>query len=279
MRAYHRVDPLMDERRSHYSPAQLGAYLKVQLVAGRQKQRGRFKSMRALTGALPAPYARLVPFLVAQGDLAVEEDGTVRVDGWDEWQEGDLTVRDRMARLRNRDRNRSVTSTVTETGKSYVQSLDSPSPLAPPSHSPPLPPDPSSSVSVGVGGAIRADPPPADQPADQPADCLDAYYRLTGSWPGTRALSWLNELAADHGEASVSEALAEEWQQDDSMATLLTRTKTRLGKAEHEAKRKRQAAERRQAEEERKRLEAMTPEQRASNMARLRDMMRANGLA
>lgn len=115
MRAYHRVDPLMDERKSHYSPAQLGAFLKVQLLAGRQARRGRFRSMKALMGALPAPYARLVGFLIEQGDLIVAEDGLVYVDGWDEWQEGDLTVKDRMAALRNRRRNSTVTGTVTNT--------------------------------------------------------------------------------------------------------------------------------------------------------------------
>ena len=95
----------MDERKSHYTPAQMGAYLKVQLVAGRQTRRGRFRSMAALVGALPAPYARHMAFLLAEGDLVQVPDGSIYVDGWDEWQEGDLTVRDRMAALRNRRRN------------------------------------------------------------------------------------------------------------------------------------------------------------------------------
>ena len=43
MRAYHRIDPLMDERKSHYSPAQFGAFVKVQLLAGRQTHRGRLQ--------------------------------------------------------------------------------------------------------------------------------------------------------------------------------------------------------------------------------------------
>jgi len=122
MRAYHRIDPLMDERKSHYTPAQFGAFLKVQLLAGRQAQRGRFRSERALVGALPSAYGRLVPFLIEQGDLAVKGDGTVYVDGWDEWQEGDLTVKDRMARLRNRHRNSAVTDTVTEPSPTAIRS-------------------------------------------------------------------------------------------------------------------------------------------------------------
>jgi hypothetical protein len=115
MKAYHRIDPLMDERKGHYSPAQLGAFVKVQLLAGRQSKRGRFRSVAALRNALPAPYIRHVDFLLAEGDLVVQKDGTVYVDGFDEWQEGDLTVADRMAALRNRRRNSGVTGTVTPT--------------------------------------------------------------------------------------------------------------------------------------------------------------------
>ena len=115
-RAYHRVDPLMDERKSHYSPAQLGAFLKVQLVAGRQKVRGRFRSLPALRGTLPAAYVRHLDFLIAEGDLDLCADGSVYVDGWQEWQEGDLTVKDRMTALRNRRRNNGVTSGVTGDG-------------------------------------------------------------------------------------------------------------------------------------------------------------------
>jgi hypothetical protein len=103
----------MDERKSDYTPAQFGAYLKVQLLAGRQKHRGRFRSVKALIGALPAAYGKHILFLIEQRDLVEQEDGCVYVDGWDEWQEGDLTVRDRMARLRNRQRNNRSNGAVT----------------------------------------------------------------------------------------------------------------------------------------------------------------------
>lgn len=102
----------MDERKSHYTPAQFGAFLKVQLVAGRQTTPGRFRSLKALSGSMPAAYAKLVPFLIDQGDLVELSDGSVYIDGWDEWQEGDITVRERMARLRNRRRNGGVTTCV-----------------------------------------------------------------------------------------------------------------------------------------------------------------------
>jgi hypothetical protein len=102
MRAYHRVDPLMDERKGHYTPAQFATFLKVQLVAGRQTTRGRFRSLAALKTMLPSAYARHVDFLVAEGDLDIQKDGSIYVDGWDEWQEGDVTVGERMRRMRDR---------------------------------------------------------------------------------------------------------------------------------------------------------------------------------
>ena len=46
-----------------------------------------------------------VAFLVTEGDLRSMADGTIYVDGWDQWQEGDLSVADRMAALRNRKGN------------------------------------------------------------------------------------------------------------------------------------------------------------------------------
>jgi hypothetical protein len=103
----------MDERKGHYTPAQFGAFLKVQLLAGRQSKPGRFRSIDALRAILPAAYVRHVDFLLAEGDVVIQESGVAYVDGWDEWQEGDLTVGDRMARLRNRRRNGAVTPPVT----------------------------------------------------------------------------------------------------------------------------------------------------------------------
>jgi hypothetical protein len=115
----------MDERKSDYTPAQLGAFLKVQLLAGRQKRRGMFRSRQALMGALPAPYARHIPFLIEQRDLIPTEDGGLYVDGWDEWQEGDLTVRERMSRLRtraSRDRNKGRNDAVTQPSPTATRS-------------------------------------------------------------------------------------------------------------------------------------------------------------
>ena len=125
VKAYLRLDPLIDERKSDYTPAQLGAFVKVLALASRQKERGTFKSAKALAGALPSAYARHLAFLVEQGDLIERRDGSVYVDGYDEWQEGDLTVRDRMAKLRNRRRNNGVTGGVTQPSPAATRSSSS----------------------------------------------------------------------------------------------------------------------------------------------------------
>jgi hypothetical protein len=109
VKAYLRIDPLIDERKSDYTPAQLGAYLKVLALGSRQTHRGRFRSMKALVGALPAAYGKHVAFLIEQRDLVTQTDGTLYLDGYDEWQEGDITVGERMARVRNKKRNNGVT--------------------------------------------------------------------------------------------------------------------------------------------------------------------------
>jgi hypothetical protein len=77
--------------------------------ADQQSERGRFRNERLLK-VLLEKRARWVPFLIAHGDLVVLPDGRLYVDGWDEWQEGDLTVPERMVRLRAR---KNVTNGVT----------------------------------------------------------------------------------------------------------------------------------------------------------------------
>lgn len=186
MRAYHRVDPLMDERKGHYTPAQFGAFLKVQLLAGRQTNRGRFRSIAALKNLLPTSYVRFVDFLVDEGDLAVLTDGTVYVDGWDEWQEGDLTVKDRMARLRNRQRNGGVTSAVTPTVTSTVTGA-SPTAYANASAS-------AESVGEGSGEGL----------AERAwSEATGRSLLGSGAWP----LEYVTDAVGRHGDAKVAEAI------------------------------------------------------------------------
>lgn len=140
---------------------------------------------------------------------------------------------------------------------------------------------PSNAPSIAASNAETMPNKPEQNKAEQTkdADCMDAYYRLTGSWPSSKVVPWLNTLAADHGEAAVSEALAAEWAAEMDRATLLSRTQTRLEREAHEGSKRRKEQQRAAAEAERKRMEeGMSDEQRAANRARLRDMAKAAGL-
>lgn len=112
VKAYLRMDPLTDERKAGYSDAQFRAFFRTLCFAARQNPRGRFRNVTQLKGLL-GKHSRHVPFLMTEGDLVTMADGTIYVDGWDHWQEGDLTVGARMAALRNRRRNGAVTGPVT----------------------------------------------------------------------------------------------------------------------------------------------------------------------
>jgi hypothetical protein len=113
-RSYLRLDPHFYERkalRQGYPPGAVAALVGCLCLAETQPERGRFRDRRVLS-VLLGPSARWIPFLVDHGDL-IEQAAFPRlyVDGWDEWQEGDVTVRERMERMRNRPRG--VTPAVT----------------------------------------------------------------------------------------------------------------------------------------------------------------------
>ena len=203
MRAYHRTDPIMDERKSHYTPAQLGAFVKVQLVAGRQTRRGRFRSVAALKAALPAAYAKHVAFLEEQEDIIPSTRhepckqcppgpiprGEVYVDGWDEWQEGDLTVHERMRRLRNRKRNSDRNAAVTE-------AVSQPSPTA----------------IQGVGVGIGIGSPPSGGERAREIDRIELGVRALLNGGGTdRQIETVQGLAEQIGDERRVLSVLDEW--------------------------------------------------------------------
>jgi hypothetical protein len=108
VKAYLRFDPLTDERKAGYTDAQFRAFFNLVCAAARQNPRGRFRNAALLRGLL-GRHARFLAFLVSEGDVVTLPGGELYVDGWDQWQEGDLTVASRMAALRNRRRNGAVT--------------------------------------------------------------------------------------------------------------------------------------------------------------------------
>lgn len=126
--------------------------------------------------------------------------------------------------------------------------------------------------------AFQASQPASHANGDDDSDHLDAWYRLTGSWPSKQASRWLDELARDYGSARLASALAVEWMSDPDKAKVIGRVRNNLASESHQAEKERVAKAKTEKEEERQRIESMPLEQRKANMTRLRDMMRDTGL-
>lgn len=104
-RAYLRLDPGFFDRKvidQNYPPAAVAALIGVLCHAEHQPKRGRFRDVRVLK-ALLGPLAKWIPFLIERRDL-VSKKGELYVDGWDEWQEGDWKVGERVKRIRGRQK-------------------------------------------------------------------------------------------------------------------------------------------------------------------------------
>lgn len=120
--------------------------------------------------------------------------------------------------------------------------------------------------------------PPGASDGHQEDDAVEAFYRLTVSFPTSKTLAWLNDLTRDFGDAATAAALAAEVAISDDRRTLLSRTQDRLRAGEHQAAKEREARERAAAAAERERMEAMPEEQRRANMERLGAMLRESGV-
>lgn len=110
------------------------------------------------------------------------------------------------------------------------------------------------------------------------ADAMEAWFRLTGTWPSSKVQPWIEDMAKAHGDAAVEKALAEELIASTDRRTLLSRTDARLKLSAHEAGKRREEADRKAAVREREVVETMPAEQRAANLERLGEMMRSQGL-
>lgn len=122
-RAYLRLDPAWFEHKiveKQYPHGAATAWMAALCLCETQPERGRFRTEKLLRLLLDEPkhgantnLGKWVPFLVEHGDLIRQPDGSLYMDGWDEWQEGDLTVKDRMQRLRSRKRDGGDPASVT----------------------------------------------------------------------------------------------------------------------------------------------------------------------
>lgn len=104
-RAYLRLDPAFWERKrieQAYPPGAISALIGIFCLAESQPERGRFRSEKLLR-ALLEDDAKWVPFLKEHGDLVVLGDARIYPPGWDEWQEGDWKVGERVQRIRGRE--------------------------------------------------------------------------------------------------------------------------------------------------------------------------------
>jgi hypothetical protein len=98
-RAYLRLDPNLRRRKRDYPDGAFRAFVEALCAAEGQPRRGRFES-RGLLRVLLERRGRWIPYLIEHGDLVENDDGELYVDGWDQWQEGDLKVSERMALVR-----------------------------------------------------------------------------------------------------------------------------------------------------------------------------------
>lgn len=114
-RSYFRTLPDLYERKAFgvpghqaYTAAALACFIGVLCFGEQQQPRGRFKSLRLLRALIEGPHgtgrvmAKCLPFLIEQGDLIQQPDGALYIEGWDELQEGNWQVAERMTRYRAR---------------------------------------------------------------------------------------------------------------------------------------------------------------------------------
>jgi DnaA-like protein len=178
-KAYLRLDPDID-----MTHPDVASFVKLLCAANRQPRRGHFKDFRLIENALGRGPARR---LKDRGDIVQEQAGTWHVQGWELWQEGDITVGERMRALRERRRRNgtvtpavtapaqeggetgdptvtpTVTGTVTDASPGCIARL---APFSPPSDSPPISPEASGARRQASDAAVAANntttpPPPA----------------------------------------------------------------------------------------------------------------------
>ena len=180
MRAYLRLDPEVADKKVGYPDGAFRAFIECITLAEQQPQRGRFRNEKLLRVLLDKR-ARWVPYLVQHGDLVYQPDGRIYLDGWDEWQEGDWKVYERVARIRNRKRGGVTPPTVTG---------DTPGTVITPQSGggKPLP-----AVSGGRGGApYNGDADGSKTPDDQVAANRAILEDHNASEPAKRAaMKWL----------------------------------------------------------------------------------------
>ncbi len=244
-RAYLRLDPAFDERKADYPDGPYAALVACICLAETQPERGRFRSSTFLR-ALLGKRGRHLPYLIAHLDL-IEVDGSrLYLDGWDEWQEGDWKVADRLERVRNKRSAAGLRRNGTG-ARATVPGVPSATDGATPSATVGATDDRLDSAGAGLTKLSAG----AGSPAPPSLECepaLDAYQRFYPSL-SKEALTFLDELSAEFGQEWTARAIGEAGQ--EGRGKLLSRAKGLLilwarksEKDEGAAERERNAAKR-----------------------------------
>lgn len=98
-RAYIRLDPDFADRKDDYPDGAFAALVALFCAAATHSKRGTFKN-RMLVRVILGRRSRWLAYLIEHGDVVELGDGSLYVDGWEEWQEGNWKVAERMARVR-----------------------------------------------------------------------------------------------------------------------------------------------------------------------------------
>ena len=181
-KAYLRMDPDIDQKH----PDNLADFVRLMCASARQRPRGRFAN-RAVIDAMFGR-ATVIRFL-ARGDVVVLADGSLYTTGWDEWQEGDMTVAERVRRTRQR-KSIALQSRYADVTQSF------PEPLLVP-----LPPSP---VSKSLSESTEGESVPSLEPL---MEVIAVIERISGRvWsfrPGSWAWETLEPDVRDFGAAKV----------------------------------------------------------------------------
>lgn len=94
-KAYLRLDPDIDQKH----PDNLDGMVRLLCAANRQRPRGFFHSRDTFVSIFGKTLARR---FFERGDVEEAPGGRVYVKGWGAWQEGDLTVAERVSRIRSK---------------------------------------------------------------------------------------------------------------------------------------------------------------------------------
>lgn len=230
------------------------AWVVTLILAAQQSPEGEFDSAAKLIRLLTKediPFAMEAYDEMTRAGALEDEDGRIRVHGWDRWQ--------RRYRGPSDDPDREAARKREAYWREKAQrALESPDASGPSPEVSGVSPDSSEGSPTAAdrgeerrGEEIRGDktgvPPARAREGDGDEDALDTFYLLTMTRPwGRSSGSWITELQDGYGIAAVQEALAVEWKAEPQARTLISRADARLAR-EAERRRTQKAKEPRRA--------------------------------